>query len=106
MAGRPIPIDRPQAAAGVLDFAGLIDTITPWIDLGVRTAVERDAEDEGAQRRTAMILDQAHTVLDVLKVVRTIVSQTYVEGDAMVSHSRDRDSRRRPADARKRRKRR
>ncbi|MGO8690384.1 MAG: hypothetical protein ACLQLG_12185 [Thermoguttaceae bacterium] len=87
VAGRAIPIDQPQAAAGLLDFAGLIDTITPWIDLGVRTAVERDAEDEGAQRRTAMILDQAHTVLDVLKVVRTIVSQTYLEGDAMVSHT-------------------
>ncbi len=53
-----------------------------------------------------MILDQAHTVLDVLKVVRTIVSQTYLEGDAMVSHAEIEIRDVAPLDARKRRKRR
>jgi hypothetical protein len=28
-----------------------------------------------------------HTVLDVLKVVRTVTARSYVEGDAMVGHA-------------------
>jgi hypothetical protein len=34
-----------------------------------------------------MILDQVHTFLDVLKVLRTSESATYQDGAAMVTHS-------------------
>ena len=87
VAGRPIAADRPLAAASVFDFAALIDAIAPWIDLGVHTAMERQPEAETGQDRAAMILGQVHTVLDVLKVFRTVTTQTYVEGDAMVNHA-------------------
>ena len=36
--------------------------------------------------QAAMYLDQVHTVLDVLKVVRAITGQTYTESDTTVHH--------------------
>ena len=87
--GRSIPTDRPLAAAGVVDIAGLIDALTPWIDLAFKTYVEQlDDEDskEKAAGQAAMYLDQVHTFLDVLKVFRTLSSQSYTEGGAMVNH--------------------
>ena len=97
VAGRSIPTDRPLAGAVVVDSTALIDLITPWIDLGVRTAVEKGAGgDDGTYPspvpdfqggKATMILDQVHTVLDVLKVVRNVTVQTYMEGDALVSHA-------------------
>ena len=84
--GRPIPTDRPLAAAGVMDIAGLIDAVTPWIDLAVQTAVEK-SDDEDNKGKAAVYLDQFHTFLDVLKVFRTVSSQSYTEGDAMVNHA-------------------
>jgi hypothetical protein len=87
VAGRSLPADRPLAGAAVIDVAALIDVVTPWIDLGVHTATEKASGGDGGEGKAAMILDQVHTVLDVLKVVRNVTVQTYVEGDALVSHA-------------------
>ncbi|MEI4927347.1 hypothetical protein Q8G50_33055, partial [Klebsiella pneumoniae] len=32
--GHVLPADRPLAAASALNFAGLIDAIIPWVDMG------------------------------------------------------------------------
>jgi hypothetical protein len=74
-------IDRPRATAATFDFAGLIDAATPWIDL----AVEAINEEWGAGDET--IGEQVHTVLEVLKVLRRVTSESYFEGDALVTHS-------------------
>ena len=87
VAGRSIPTDRPLAGAAMIDVAALVDLVTPWIDFGVHTAIERQSGGPGSQGKAAMILDQVHTVLDVLKVVRNVTVQTYMEGDALVSHA-------------------
>ncbi len=88
VAGQSIPTDRPLAAAAVIDVAALVNLVSPWIDFGVHTAVEKTGDvTAGGQSQAAMILDQVHTVLDVLKVVRNVTVQTYMEGDALVSHA-------------------
>jgi hypothetical protein len=84
--GRSVPSDRPLVGASVLDFAGLIEAVTPWIDLGVETAAQQSGQ-EGAKGKAAMILNQTHTVLDVLKVLRSITSESYFEDGALVHHS-------------------
>jgi hypothetical protein len=75
--------DRPLAAAMLLDWAGLIDAATPWVDLAVEQIVEKKGE--GAE--AAGIRDQVHTVLTVLKVLRTVTSEGYVEDGAVVTHT-------------------
>ena len=46
VAGRPIPSDRPLAAAAVVNFAALIDAIAPWIDFCVHSSMEKPPEAE------------------------------------------------------------
>jgi len=91
---------RPLATAAMFDWAGLIDAATPWIDFAIEQMNEPTEEpldeddfdvqmDDGPAPNpiTAAVAGQVKTVLDVLKVVQTITSETYVEGDAMVSHT-------------------
>jgi hypothetical protein len=74
---------RNLASATVVDWAGMIDAITPWADIGVRMAapfadpVVGEAKDLPAQ---------VHTVLEVLKVLRGYSSATYFEDGAWVTH--------------------
>ena len=38
--GRPLDASRTLAAASMIDVAGLVDALTPWIDLGVDAAIQ------------------------------------------------------------------
>ena len=83
--GRSLPTDRPLAGVSALDFAGLIDAMTPWVDLAIdKVAQSRDSEPTNVES----IRKQIHTVLDVLKVFRGMVAESYAEGKALVMHSR------------------
>jgi len=73
--------DRPLAAAMVFDFAGLVDALTPWINL----AIEQGMKDSPMQ--AAMVASQVRIVLDVIKVLRTVTSESYFEDGALVTHS-------------------
>jgi hypothetical protein len=75
-------VDRPLAAAGQLDFAGLIGALEPWVDYGIQLAMDLG----GAAQAGAAQVDQARDVLEVLKCFRGIYSVTYQEGDRMVTH--------------------
>jgi hypothetical protein len=81
--GRTLPSDRPLAAAGGVNFAGLIDAVIPWVDF---------AFDKMAEEQTSTEIESAHqqvrTVLDVLKVFRSMTFETYREEGALVTHSR------------------
>ncbi len=98
--------DRNKALAGACYFnwAGTLDAVAPWIDFAVRGAasdaagiggagllltdaprIEQPAEQDDPT--TQAILDQVHTVLDVLKTLRTLESATYLENGAMVTHT-------------------
>ena len=76
--------DRPLAVAGWFDWAALVDTAAPWIDYALEQFPGLENIEE-EQRQS--IVDQVHTALGVLKVLRTISSQCYFEDGALVSHA-------------------
>ena len=84
---------KPLASAVSFNWAATVDAVGPWIDLAVRQFAPRGAQGGGQLEAanddpsTRMILDQVHTFLDVLKVLRTSESATYQDGAAMVTHS-------------------
>jgi len=78
------PTEQPLAGAGFFNVAGLIDALTPWVDLGVHAAVEQSGDPNNPM--AASVLDQAHTVLSIVKVVRSVVVRNSIEGKAQVQH--------------------
>jgi hypothetical protein len=84
--------DRPLAVAVAFDWARLVDTATPWVELAAREIikdqmrVDDDAFDQ-SDSQAATIMEQVNTVLDVLKVIRTCTVECYFEDEVLVSHS-------------------
>jgi len=83
---------RPRAVAFLLDFAGLIEAVRPWAEFIAREAIreqmgisEDSSEQEKAQAES--IVEQVHTVLDVLKVLRTVTAETHFDRGAMITHT-------------------
>jgi hypothetical protein len=76
--------DRALAGAAVLNFAGLIDAATPWIDLAAEQIMKDQRVPEAEQPG---IRAQVRTVLEVLKVLRCVTSEDYFEDGALVSHT-------------------
>jgi hypothetical protein len=77
---------RPLASVVYVDCAGLVEASTPWIEYLVRMvyADSHGAHDLGELKKT---LTQVHSVLEILKVLRTVSSATYVEGKTFVTHT-------------------
>ncbi len=79
---------RPMASAVYFDWAGLVEAATPWVDYGVRRAAEANNNGNGGGAEDLKgTLSQVHGTLEVLKVLRTVSSATYVEGHSMVTHT-------------------
>jgi len=76
-------VDRPLAAAGYLNFAGLIEAIEPWINYGVNLA------GGGGQAGAPMggMAQQVTDVLEIIKCFRGISSVVYQEGGATITHT-------------------
>ncbi len=84
IAGFPLPADRPLAMYGGLDFVVFVDALKPWVELGLEKGTA------SLDRQVAeMARQHAKAVLEVLKVYRGSVSETYVEGKVTVTHSHD-----------------
>jgi hypothetical protein len=92
--------EEPLAGAAVLDFAGLVDAIAPWITFGARYACvsEREsgqvdpdeelaADDENEQAKEA--LQHAAVVIEAIKCFRAAVAETSFIDDAAVTHWRN-----------------
>jgi hypothetical protein len=83
------------AAASYFSFARLIDTLHPWIEYGIEAGAGMAGPLLGAAGGVEPteppdvkpIIDQVRSVLLVLKSFRGYSSVTYVDGDAMVTHS-------------------
>jgi hypothetical protein len=86
---------RPLAAAAFVDWAGLVEAGTPWIEYGVRTAYAKTHQGEGTglnftdrdSDELKKTLAQVRSFLEILKVMRTVSSATYVEGKTFVTHT-------------------
>jgi hypothetical protein len=68
---------KPLAAAFHCNFAGILDTIEPWIDYALTVS----GADVGAD-----VTEQIKTGFEIGKCFRGVSSVTYQEGDAWVSH--------------------
>ena len=79
--GKP---DRPLAAAAWFNWAGLIEAAGPWVDLAVQQALAAKGGDENQRKAIA---DQVSVVIEVLKVLRSITSESYLEDQALVNHT-------------------
>jgi hypothetical protein len=71
--------DRPLVAAVWLNWPGLLEAASPWIDYGLGRT------DLGPDR--AAVVGQIHVVLDVLKCCRGVTVESYLEDDYLVTHS-------------------
>ena len=69
VAGIKLPLARPFGTIAALDFAALIDAVTPWVDL----AIEKSAAQSSPQN-AEMVRLHAKTALQVLKCYRGTVS--------------------------------
>jgi hypothetical protein len=72
-----------RAIATVFDWAGTVDALTPWIDMGVRLAAPLADPVVGDPKD---LPGQVHTILDVLKVLRHYSSSTTLQDGAWVTH--------------------
>jgi hypothetical protein len=83
IAGIALATDRPLAAAGGLDFGALVEAVTPWADLALDNGTARLAP-----QMADMVRLHAKAALEVLRVYRGSVFETYVEDKVTVTHSR------------------
>ncbi|MGA2799178.1 MAG: hypothetical protein ABSE63_16485 [Thermoguttaceae bacterium] len=74
--------DRPLAVAGWFDWKALVGAATPWVNYVMEQA---PAGGMGGQKE--LVIGQVHTVLEVLSTIKGITSETYMEGNIIVSHS-------------------
>jgi hypothetical protein len=70
---------KPRANVGLLRWAALVDAATPWIEEAIRSSKEAPPADE--------VIPQVHTVLEVLKTLRTVTCESYADGDALITHA-------------------
>lgn len=78
---------RPRAVAGVFNWAGTVDALTPWIRLAACEAAKENLGDEVDEAQIDGILNQVDTVLEVLKAIRLCTVECYFEDGALVTHS-------------------
>jgi hypothetical protein len=76
--------EQPLAAAAWFNWAGLIEDATPWVDFAVGRAL---ASNGGSDEQKKSIADQIHAAVDLLKVLRTITGETYLENGVLVNHT-------------------
>lgn len=70
---------RPLAAAFHFDFPALVDTIWPWVGYGMQVY--------GADAEMAQYMQMVEPGLEVAKCFKGVTGISYVEGDAMVTHT-------------------
>jgi hypothetical protein len=76
--------DKPLAGAMVFNSAAMVDAVRPWVKLLLDSLAEKAAPNDQQQYR--IVGEHVHAVLDVLKVLRTVTSESYFEDGALVSH--------------------
>jgi hypothetical protein len=68
-------------SAAHFNWAGLVSAAEPWVDYFLA------AVHSGADENFQQVRSQVHTILEVVKVLRSYTSVSYPEGGAVVTHS-------------------
>jgi hypothetical protein len=77
-------IDRPLGAAVWFRWAGLLEAAGPWIDFAADQAMAANNANPDGKKA---VVDQVHTAVDVLKALRTITDESYLEDGVLVNHT-------------------
>jgi hypothetical protein len=86
--GGPLAENRPVLSGAMVNFAGFVKAIRPWIEqFALPMALEQMPDDAPPGVTKKELPAQVKTVLDVLGCLRTFTSVTYKEGDVTVTHS-------------------
>ncbi len=84
----PLTDKTPALSGAVVDFAGFVRTIRPWVEqLALPMILEQMPDGAPPGLGKTDIPAQVKTVLDVLSCLKTYTSVKYKEGDATVTHS-------------------
>ncbi len=78
--------DRPMVMAAYLDWAGIVDAVSPWVEYGTKIGLERE-KDNIPEAMRGDITKQVRTVLQVLKCFRGVSSATTLEDGVLTTHS-------------------
>lgn len=74
--------DAPLVGAVYFNWEGLIKAATPWVDLVLDNVL---ADEE--KKEAASIRKQVHTMLEIVSVLKTVSSATYVKDKALVTRT-------------------
>jgi len=84
-------LDRPLATASYFNMAKFLDTLSPWINFGLRSASKAAQEEEGSNPAIGVGLQMAvgnlQPILELLKCMKETASVSYFEDGALVTHS-------------------
>jgi hypothetical protein len=83
--GDVIDAQQPASSAFVFNFPALVDTLRPWVELGVALRAS-EAESDSKQPDVSAILTQVQTGAEILKCYRGTASMTYNQNGATVTH--------------------
>jgi hypothetical protein len=72
----------PAAGAAYFSWAGLVQTIGPWVEYGMVQGMG-----SGDRENVAALLNQINTGLEVLQVLRSIEAVTTIEKGSTVTHT-------------------
>jgi hypothetical protein len=76
-------LDRPLSSMSYLDWAGLFDALSPWVDYALTNAPDLKRD----QKQLASVREQVEVVLEVLKCFRCAGTVWYFEDKAQVTHT-------------------
>ncbi len=79
-------LNKARAAATAFNAVSLLSMLEPWTEFAIVKAQEANGGEANPQVVKA-IMDQVKVVFEVLKVFKGSTSSTYMEGDAVVTHS-------------------
>ncbi len=79
--------DRPLRMAIVFDFPELLNAVSPWADFAANKIIDQQVQNGSLREGERVgILEQVHTVIEVLSVYRGTTAATYYEGGKTVTH--------------------
>ena len=79
-------LKKARAAATIYNAPALVDMLTPWAEFAANAGQAASGAQLDPQTQKGL-MEQLHTVLGILKVFKGSTSSTYIEGDAVVTHS-------------------
>ena len=78
--------DRDRAKAVAFNWPDTLKAAMPWIEFGMKKAASKYADPDDIEAQYQMLEPQLGTLVEVLSVVRSITSETYLKDGVMVTH--------------------